>query len=99
VSSAYHVDLVQLAHVIDQLDRFNRYLESALEQAERRANQLHGAWTGQAAQAHWAAHEEWKRGAADMRSGLATMRAIASTAHVNYTNAASANVQMWAQAV
>lgn len=97
--SGYSVDLAQLAQVIDQLDRFDRYLESVLEQAERRVNQLHATWTGQAAQAHQAAHDEWKRGAVDMRAGLATMRAIASTAHSNYTNVATVNPQMWAQAV
>lgn len=95
----YHVDLAQLAQVIDQLDRIDRYLESALEQVDCQVNQLHGTWTGQAAQAHQAAHDEWKRGAADMRDGLATMRSIASTAHGNYTNAATANAQMWTQAV
>jgi WXG100 family type VII secretion target len=99
VSGAYRVDLVHLAQVIDQLDRFDRYLESALEQADRQVNQVHGTWTGQAAQAHLAAHDEWKRGAVDMRDGLATMRSIASTAHGNYTDAATVNAQMWAQAV
>lgn len=99
MSGPYSVDLAQLAQVIDQLDRFDRYLESALDQVERRVNQLHGTWTGQAAQAHQAAHDEWKRGAGDMRTGLSTMRAIASTAHSNYTDAATVNSHMWAQAV
>lgn len=95
----YHVDLAQLADVIDRLDRFDQYLERAVEQAEQRVNRLHGSWTGEAAAAHLAAYREWQRGAAEMRAGLATMRSITSTAHVNYTNGVNTNQRMWAQVV
>ncbi|MGH3853821.1 MAG: WXG100 family type VII secretion target [Pseudonocardiaceae bacterium] len=95
----YHVDLAQLAGVIERLDKFDQFLERALEQADQRVNQLHGSWTGEAAAAHLAAHQEWKRGAAEMRAGSATMRSITSTAHSNYTSAVNTNQRMWAQVV
>jgi WXG100 family type VII secretion target len=97
VSGPFTVRLAQLADVIDQLDRFDQHLESALAEADRRVDELHVTWSGAAARAHRAAHDEWTRGAADMRAGLAAMRAIAATAHANYTAAVTANAQMWQQ--
>lgn len=97
VSGPFSVDLARLAEMIDQLGSFDRYLEQALDEAGRRVDELHVSWSGQAALAQRAAHEEWVRGARDMRAGLATMRAAAATAHANYTSAVTANTRMWEQ--
>jgi WXG100 family type VII secretion target len=77
---------------------FDRHLEDALEQADARVNRLHANWSGAAAAAHRAAHDEWKHGAEEMRAALAVMRRIAKTTHANYTGAASANSSMWGHA-
>jgi WXG100 family type VII secretion target len=95
----FRVDPAQLWDVVDQMRRFDRRLESALEQADARVNQLHATWTGAAAAEQRAAHEKWKRGAEEMRAALSVMRGIASTAHDNYTDAAMTNARMWEQAL
>jgi WXG100 family type VII secretion target len=83
--------------VRDRIVRFDQHLESALEDADARVNRLHASWKGEAATRHGQAHEEWKRGAAEMRAALAVMRQNALTAHENYLNAVTANVRMWEQ--
>lgn len=97
MNGGFSVDLGRLADLIDQLGSFDRYLEQALDEAGRRVDELHVSWSGRAAAAHRAAHDEWTRGAEEMRAGLATMRAVAGTAHGNYTSAVNANVRMWEQ--
>jgi WXG100 family type VII secretion target len=97
VSDPFTVDLARLAEMIEQLSSFDRYLEQALDEAGRRVDELHVSWSGEAASAQRAAHQEWVRGAEDMRAGLATMRAIAATAHGNYSSAVTTNTRMWEQ--
>lgn len=97
MSSGFAVDLSRLADLIDQLSSLDRHLEQALHEAGRRVDELHVSWSGAAAEAHRAAHDEWALGAEDMRAGLATMRAVATTAHANYTSAVATNTHMWEQ--
>jgi WXG100 family type VII secretion target len=95
VSSAFRVHLAELSHVVEELDRFQTHLAAALEEVDAKVTELHGTWTGDAAEAHQAAHDQWKQGADDMGAGLETMRENASTAHANYTSAVTANAAMW----
>ncbi|MGH3624214.1 MAG: WXG100 family type VII secretion target [Sciscionella sp.] len=88
----------RLCDVVEQMSRFETYLDTALEDVDARVDQLHATWTGAAADAQRAAHDRWKRGAQEMRAALTVMRQIASTAHANYSGAAEANVSMWGQA-
>lgn len=81
------------------MSRFEQHLETALQDADAKVNQLHATWTGAAAQAHRAAHERWKHGVAEMRAALVVMRQNVSTAHGNYTGAVTANGSMWGQAL
>lgn len=97
MSGPYSVRLAQLAEVIERLERFDRHVEQALQDADRRVDALHVTWSGEAAVAHRAAHEGWVRGAAEMRAGLGRMRTVAATAHANYIGAVTANCRMWEQ--
>ncbi len=92
----FRVDTAQLFDVVEQIARFDQRLESALEQADARVDRLHATWTGAAAAKHQAAHQRWKTGAQEMRQALVVMRQIATTAHDNYTGAATTNARMWA---
>ena len=94
----FTVDLDRLDDIVAEISRFDQRLESALADADARVNRLHGTWTGAAAEAHRKAHEEWQRGAAEMRAALAVMRQCATTAQDNYRAAATTNARMWAQA-
>jgi WXG100 family type VII secretion target len=91
------VDLGQLAAITTRMERFDRVLEWVLEDANRQVERLHRTWTGDAATTHREAHRTWEQGAADLRAGLAEIRAVASTAHANYQSAVEANVAMWRQ--
>jgi WXG100 family type VII secretion target len=97
--SRYRVDLDRLADIVDQIDRFDRRVEAALEDADSRVDRLHTTWTGEAAAAHRQAHAEWQRGVAEMRAGLAAMRRNAQLAHGNYSSAVTTNGRMWGQAL
>lgn len=94
----YRVDLDRLADIVDQISKFDQRIESALEDVDRRVDRLHTTWTGEAAVQHRQAHEEWLRGVAEMRSGLAEMRRNAGIAHGNYHSAVTTNSRMWEQA-
>jgi WXG100 family type VII secretion target len=97
MTAGFRVRPAQLADVVQRLGALDAHLQSVLAQVERRVDELHLTWSGEAAQAQRATHDEWQRGAAQMRAGLATMRSIAATAHANYVAAATANVRMWDQ--
>lgn len=94
----FTVDLDRLDGIVAEITRFDQRLESAVADMDARVNQLHATWTGAAAGAHRKAHEEWRRGVAEMRAALAVMRRCATTAHDNYGAAATANARMWEQA-
>jgi WXG100 family type VII secretion target len=94
----YRVDLDRLADIVDQLSQFDRRVEAALEDVDRRVDRLHVTWTGDAAVEHRRAHAEWLRGVAEMRDGLAQMRRNAEIAHGNYRSAGTTNSRMWEQA-
>jgi WXG100 family type VII secretion target len=96
VTGRFRVDPARLWDVVDQLSRFDQHIETLLQDADARVNRLHTTWTGTAVAEHRAAHQRWQRGAQEMREALAVMRGIASTAHENYTKAASTNSRMWA---
>ncbi|WP_018680391.1 WXG100 family type VII secretion target [Actinokineospora enzanensis] len=93
----FRVDPAHLDHVVDEVSRFDTHLQAALDDADKRVDQLHATWSGDAADRHRLAHEEWKRGAGKMREALTAMREIARTASGNYTDAATANARMWEQ--
>jgi WXG100 family type VII secretion target len=52
-------------------------------------------WEGDAANAYWAAHDEWQAAADDMAKRLAFLRRTIATAHGNYRTSLHANVTMW----
>jgi WXG100 family type VII secretion target len=97
VTAGFRVRPAQLADVVVRLGALDAHLQAVVAQVERRVDELHLTWSGDAAQAQRSAHDEWQRGAAQMRAALATMRSIAASAHANYTAAAAANVQMWSR--
>lgn len=88
-----------LVDIVERMARFEQQLESALDDADQRVNRLHATWTGAAATEHLAAHRRWAQGAREMREALAVMRQIATVAEQNYTDAATTNAQMWAEAL
>lgn len=91
----YAVDLDLLDLRIRQLEAFEKSLDAGLDSLERTVADLHGTWSGLAAQAQRDAHRRWVAGAREMRIALAGLRAAAQVAHANYQSAIAANLAMW----
>ncbi|MCW2792756.1 MAG: esxE [Nocardioides sp.] len=91
----YTADLDLIAARIDQMTAFERSLEQHLTRLQADLDRLHDTWTGQAADAQQRAHDQWSKGAEEMRTALADLRSVAEVARSNYANAAEANLTMW----
>jgi WXG100 family type VII secretion target len=90
----YRVELDELLAFADELHAFEQRAEAIATQVDERIASLHETWSGEAATAHRAQHDEWMVGAAQMREALAQLREAAQGAHRNYTDAAQRNVEM-----
>lgn len=91
------VDLDQLQELVDRMGLFQSHLIRLLDTADAQVRQLHGSWTGAAAESHQALHARWRAAAADVQRVLSVLRGIASGAHANYAAAVAANRQMWSE--
>lgn len=94
--TAFTVDLDLMQDAVDSLTRCGTVCDQALDDVSRRVRALHSTWFGLTALAQADAQSQWEDGFEQMRAGLAEMRAAASTAHSNYTEAVDTNVRMWA---
>ena len=90
----YRVELDELLAFADKLQAFEGRAEVIATQIDQRIAGLHETWSGIAATAHRAQHDEWVAGATQMREAVAELRAAAHNAHRNYTDAAQLNVDM-----
>lgn len=95
VRPAYRVDLDLMQDAVDSLVRCESTCDHALDEVARRVRSLHGTWEGLTAAAQADAQARWEDGFAQMRAGLAAMRAAAGTAHHNYADAVDTNLRMW----
>lgn len=97
MSVKYTVDLDELDGSIGDMGTFDARVQKHLDALDSVVTQLQGVWHGDAADAQHDAHEKWTTGAQEMRTALAAMKAAATVAHENYTQAAEANRRMWTQ--
>jgi WXG100 family type VII secretion target len=89
------VSLPALAEVVERMAAYDRAVEAQLARIDARARSLSATWTGTAATSYAAAHAEWSRDLAEMRAAVRRLRAVAATAHGNYSAALAANRAMW----
>lgn len=90
----HRVELEELLAFVDKLEAFEKRAEAIAARVEAQIADLHTSWSGEAAAAHLAQHEEWTAAATQMREALTDLRTAAHTAHRNYTEAAELNVAM-----
>ncbi|MEO6511987.1 MAG: WXG100 family type VII secretion target [Nocardioides sp.] len=95
MSVAYAVDLDELDDVIARMTKFQSLLDRQIAHLDTTVADLHLTFTGAAATAQQAAHQEWARGAREMHAGLGEMIGAAKLAHANYLAAVRANQAMW----
>lgn len=93
--TAYRVDLDALDRTISAMQSTSDTVGAELTALDGHIAALHGVWSGEAAAAQLQAHREWSEGAKAMRDALDTLRALARTAHGNYSAAVAANQKMW----
>ncbi|MEU2038968.1 WXG100 family type VII secretion target [Nocardia niwae] len=94
MTSSFGVDLNHLDVVTARIAGLVGFTEDTFTGVEQRVNALHRNWTGAAADAHAEAHRDWVEGAADVRDGIAAMRAAAAAAHAAYSAAITTNLRM-----
>lgn len=90
----YRVELDELLAFVDKLEAFGKRAEAIAARVDSQVADLHTSWSGDAATAHRAQHDEWIAAAAQMREAVKELREAARTAHQNYTDAARLNVEM-----
>lgn len=90
----YRVDLEDLLAFVDQLQMFESKAETIAVRVDGQVRDLHGTWSGSAADAHRGGHDEWMVGASRMREAAAALKAAARAAHQNYTDAVATNIAM-----
>jgi WXG100 family type VII secretion target len=95
VADAFSVDPEALADAVQLMSEFAQHTESLVSEIDSLVTNLHGTWSGLAADAHAEAHRHWSQGEAMMREALAQLKTAGTTAHHNYTQAMSTNMAMW----
>lgn len=90
----YRVELDDLLAFVDKLEAFGKRAEAIAARVDGQVADLHTSWSGDAATAHRAQHDEWIAAAAQMREAVMELREAAHTAHQNYTDAGRLNVEM-----
>ena len=94
---AFSLDVEALAAMVADLGRGHAAMSALAADLERRIDELHLSWDGQAAQAHRLAQAAWNQGFEEMRDALARMREAADCARHNYVSAATVNQHLWEQ--
>ncbi len=91
----FRIDLELLDEAITAMNKFGSDVETWLGDVDRHVSDLHLSWSGDAATAQRAAHQEWMAGVRQMRENLEDLRTIAQRAHGNYSGAVDTNTRMW----
>ena len=95
MSGTFRVNLETLTEAIRRMEAFDLKVEEWLEQVDQQVARLHLSWSGLAASAQRADHEQWVRSKEEMREALARLRTAADVARVNYSGAVETNQTMW----
>ncbi|HEX3930884.1 MAG TPA: WXG100 family type VII secretion target [Nocardioides sp.] len=91
----YTADLERIGAHVESARAFADRLDRTSERLRASVSALHLTWTGQAAEAHRVAHDQWSRGERELREALDAMAAAAERAQGHYRAAALANDEMW----
>ncbi|GAB4587643.1 WXG100 family type VII secretion target [Nocardia sp. IFM 10818] len=91
----YRVDLTGLQRLIDGAAALESAIEDRIAEIEKRVDGLHVDWSGEAAVAHKAAHDERVAAVAEMREALRDLRGKLHAAHSAYGAVGPANQGMW----
>jgi WXG100 family type VII secretion target len=91
----YRVELQELLAFVKRLQAFEQRGEQIAAGVDNLVSQLGGNWSGTAADAHQAEHDQWSAAATEMREAAAQLRQAADRAHRNYSEVIEINTAMW----
>ncbi|MFD0000730.1 WXG100 family type VII secretion target [Nocardia sp. NPDC127526] len=91
----YRVDLPGLQRLIDGAQTLETTIENRIAEVEKRIDELHVNWSGEAAVSHRNAHNERVAAVAEMRAALQDLRNRLRTAHAAYSAVGPVNQGMW----
>ncbi|MGF6888536.1 WXG100 family type VII secretion target [Nocardia sp. GAS34] len=97
MAADYRVDLVGLQRLIEDTAKVETTIEDVAAEIDKGIEQLHVNWTGAAAEAHRAAHNNRIAAATEMREALSALRGKLSAAYAAYHQVGPANHGMWPQ--
>ncbi|WP_067904767.1 WXG100 family type VII secretion target [Nocardia vaccinii] len=97
MAAEYSVDLVGLQRLVDDTAKLEATIEDLAAEIDKSIEQLHVTWTGAAADAHRAAHDNRIAAVSEMREALSMLRAKLATAHAAYHRVGPTNQGMWPQ--
>lgn len=99
MAGTFSVDTDGLDQVIVHLSATEAALGQLAIDIDQRVAALQQEWSGLAADAQAAAHQEWASGLATMREALGLLRKAGRAAENAYRGAATANLALWQQVV
>ncbi|WP_405161403.1 WXG100 family type VII secretion target [Nocardia sp. NBC_01499] len=85
MSGRYVANLGEILDLVDAAKRISDRIDQGLTDTGRTVDDLHIGWSGDAAAAHRAKHDEWMAAAREMREALGTLAAAAQRAHDVYS--------------
>ncbi|WP_405135739.1 WXG100 family type VII secretion target [Nocardia sp. NBC_01388] len=89
------MDLPGLQGLIDGAAALETTIENRIAEIEKRVDELHVNWSGEAAISHKSAHDERIAAVAEMRTALVDLRGKLLAAHTAYSAVGPANQGMW----
>ena len=95
--TAYDADLNELRRTLAELASCQRDLISLAGDLDAEQERLQSGWSGVASTAEATSYDSWRAGCADMVTALAALRGIVSAADAHYSQAVSANLELWRQ--
>ena len=91
----YVADLDKMTALIEAAEAVGKRIDERLDLVDRDVAALGAHFKGATATAHQAKHEAWMKGAREMHSALAELKANVQRAHDAYQGNVEHNMRMW----
>ncbi|MEV2226461.1 WXG100 family type VII secretion target [Nocardia vinacea] len=97
MTDGYVANLSEIQDLVDAATRIGERIDQGLADTDRTVDGLHIGWSGDAAAAHRAKHDEWSAAAREMHEALGTLAAAVQRAHDVYSANSQHLTRMWPQ--
>lgn len=90
-------DFGAFAEAEEAFEEIHGALTETLDELDGKLRAGLSRWEGDAVQAYWRAHDEWRAAADDIRAHLKWLHSVLTTAHGNFGNARDTTISMWSR--